>query len=534
MNPDEFEGLQFGTRATSKSRKRLGRGRQSSTIDDAPSLPVDNVLPKKMKNKSTSSSGVENAAVGTMAVLHGIDKCFVGARRGAKGIRGALDKNKSRISLTANGGEMDYFETTLTRFDPMLKDRSNLVESHLVRNGLSWLWRMQIDYNILLFGVGCKRSLLSKFVGEFLHGNEVLMIDGDSDFSASSNRIIKELLDGICIKILKRQDLWSSCIELESYVKIICDSLDIHYCREVARRSGQKPLLAYHPETKHPQSFVDFKSEEEDHLLIDIKNYNHDEEEASLPHNTWSNSNYLIQKRSASLIGSRATTASSSTRIADPKWGGRYSHAQAKLYIVVRSIDGESLQSEESQMCLSLLAACSSVSMIATAESLNTPVMWSPQLLSKFRWANYHVPTYESYAFNPTEVNSLGGGSKEFPGGARALEYIFKSLTKRHEELVSMLAKDAIKQCESDKSASSSTSNESESGSTASYRGMNIEELLAETSRSVVARSMPELNTLLQELIDHKIVNKAFDSQRKVFVWITLPLHTLRKLASFF
>lgn len=533
MNPDEFEGLQFGTRATSKSRKRLGRGRQSSAIDDAPSLPADNLLPKKMKNKSTSSSGVENGAVGTMAVLRGIDKCFVGARRGAKGLRGALDKNKSRISLTANGGEMDYFETTLTRFDPMLKDRSNLVESHLARNGLSWLWRMQIDYNILFFGVGCKRSLLSKFVGEFLHGNEVLMIDGDSDFSASSNRIIKELLDGICIKILKRQDLWSSCIDLESYVKIIGDSLDIHYCREVARKI-HKPLLASHPEIKYPQSFVNFNSEGEDHPLTDISDCNHDNEEASLPNNTWSNSNYVVQKRSASLIGSRATTASSSTRIADPKWGGRYSHAQAKLYIVVRSIDGESLQSEESQMCLSLLAACSSVSMIATAESLNTPVMWSPQLLSKFRWANYHVPTYESYAFNPTEVNSLGGGSKEFPGGARALEYIFKSLTKRHEELVSMLAKDAIKQCETDKIASSSMINESESGSTASYRGMNIEELLVETSRSVVARSMPELNTLLQELIDHKIVNKAFDSQRKLFVWITLPLHTLRKLAAFF
>jgi Origin recognition complex subunit 2 len=533
MSSDEFEVMKFGTRATSKSRKRLGRGKQSSTVDDAPAASIDNVSQKKIKSKGVSSGAFENPAVGTMAVLRGIDKCFVGARQGAKGLRGALDKNKSRISLTANGGEMDYFETTLTRFDPMLKDRSILVESHLAKNGLSWLWRMQIDFNILLFGVGCKRTLLSKFVQDYLHGNEVLMIDGDSDFSASSNRIIKELLDGICIKILKRQDLWSSCIELESFVKIICDSLDIHYCREVAKKSTHKPTLgvATNPEATHPKSIVDCKSER-DPLLADFNDPNYAEEEVSVPLNAWSNSNYAIQKRSASLIGCRATTAFPSTRIADPKWGGRYSHAQAKLYIVVRNIDGESLQSDESQMCLSLLAACSSVSLIATSERLNTPVMWSPQLLSKFRWANYHVPTYESYAFNPTEVNSLGGGSKEFPGGARALEYIFKSLTKRHEELVSMLARDAIKQCETDKPSSSS--NGGESCSTASYRGMNIEELLVETSRSVVARSMPELNTLLQELVDHKIVNKAFDSQRKLFVWITLPLHTLRKLAASF
>ena len=97
-----------------------------------------------------------------------------------------------------------------------------------------------------------------------------------------------------------------------------------------------------------------------------------------------------------------------------------------------------------------------------------------------------------------------------------------------------MLAKDAMKQCEADKATTLSEVDGAESGSNASYRGMNIDELLIETSRSVVARSMPELNTLLQELIDHKIVNKAFDSQRKLFVWITLPLHTLRKVAAFF
>ena len=43
----------------------------------------------------------------------------------------------------------------------------------------------------------------------------------------------------------------------------------------------------------------------------------------------------------------------------------RYAHAKAKLYVVVFAIDGESLVSEECQLCLSLLAACASVSLIA-------------------------------------------------------------------------------------------------------------------------------------------------------------------------
>jgi Origin recognition complex subunit 2 len=517
---NEFEGLQFGTRATNKSRKRLGKGKKSSLTDSEPPIPNN---AKKMKAEYVTNVELNSTVVGSMAVLQGIEKCFVGARRGSKGIRGALDRSKTRISLAATGAEMDYFETTLTQFDPMDRDREVLIQQHLSDNALSWLWRMQIDYNILLFGVGCKRALVRTFATEFLAGQHILMIDGDSEFSSNSNRVIKELLDGICSKILKRQDLWSTCLELESYVRLICDCLDVHYCRELKRKKTLRNKVKLEEVISRPLEFADANEDADDNCIpgcIDAgKNF-------GVTGNV--SSNLLVQKRPIMSAGTR-NDGTSGSRVADPKWGGRYSHAQSKLYIIVNSIDGESLQSDESQTCLALLAACSSVSIIANAESLNAPVMWSPQTLSMYRWANYHVPTYLSYAFDATEVNSLGGGSKEFPGGTKALEYIFKSLTKRHEELVSMLAKDAIKQYDTIKVGSSSSTADSNTLNT--YRGINIEELLIETSRSVVARSMPELNTLLQELIDHKIVSKVYDSQRKLFVWITLPPHTLRKLA---
>lgn len=514
-SPNEFEGLQFGTRATNKSRKRLGKGKKSSLADSK--LPT-----KKMKAGHVAIVHLNSTVVGSMAVLQGIEKCFVGARRGAKGLRGALNRSKARISLAATGAEMDYFETTLTQFDPMDRDREVLIQQHLSDNALSWLWRMQIDYNILLFGVGCKRALVRSFATEFLAGQQILMIDGDSEFSSNSNRVIKELLDGICCKILKRQDLWSTCLELESYVRLICDCLNVHYCRELRRKKTYRNNEKLEEVVSRSQEFTDVDVDVDDNCIPDhIEN-------RKIGASGDISSSFILKKRPIMSAGARNDGVPGS-RVADPKWGGRYSHAQSKLYIIVNSIDGESLQSDESQTCLALLAACSSVSMIANAESLNAPVMWSPQTLSMYRWANYHVPTYLSYAFDATEVNSLGGGSKEFPGGTKALEYIFKSLTKRHEELVSMLAKDAIKQYDTVKVGSSSSTADSNALST--YRGINIEDLLIETSRSVVARSMPELNTLLQELIDHKIVSKVYDSQRKLFVWITLPQHTLRKLA---
>ena len=121
---------------------------------------------------------------------------------------------------------------------------------------------------------------------------------------------------------------------------------------------------------------------------------------------------------------------------------------------------------------------------------------------------------------------------KEFTGGTQALDFILLSLTKRHSELLEILAKDALKQYDHNNGNSNGNSNGSNSnngggmvgggvggvgagaaGGVQLYRGMGQEELLLETSRRVIARSQPELRGLLMELtgtlqcVDRKIVS---------------------------
>ena len=63
------------------------------------------------------------------------------------------------------------------------------------------------------------------------------------------------------------------------------------------------------------------------------------------------------------------------------------------------------------------------------------------------------------------------------------------------------------------------------------YRGTNLDDLLLETSRLVIARSHPELRTLLTELTDQHLVQQMVDPlSRRPVVWLTLPAHTLRKM----
>ena len=63
-------------------------------------------------------------------------------------------------------------------FSTGLAERQALVKHYLKEEGPNWLWNLQINFNLLFYGVGCKRELVMKFVGEYLHGCHVLAIDG--------------------------------------------------------------------------------------------------------------------------------------------------------------------------------------------------------------------------------------------------------------------------------------------------------------------------------------------------------------------
>jgi hypothetical protein len=196
------------------------------------------------------------------------------------------------------------------------------------------------------------------------------------------------------------------------------------------------------------------------------------------------------------------------------------------LYIIVFDLDGECLQSPESQSCMSLLAACSSVSIVANVESVNAPLLWSPQTLFNYRWMNNHMPTYQSYPFNASESNILSERSREFPGGVKTIKQILTCLTERHTQLVYFLVSHALKHYDSNPDA------DGDEG-VGKYHGIYIEELLEITTSKLIARNMGELDKLLYELISHKVICKVTDSTRKncVCVSLTLPVNMMRELA---
>lgn len=188
-------------------------------------------------------------------VLPGVYKELQDNRRGNKGIRKKIKESTKAVQLTITG---DCYNNYLSRrkhyyFDhkghensrnnktkkassssansvddneePLVynynEEFNTILELHLMKAGY-WLWLTTQQKNILFYGFGSKKKLLSEFTERFLKGSDVVEIDGNnSKCSSQSNKLVKALLNTIAITILKMKDLQKSCGSIIHFAKVI-------------------------------------------------------------------------------------------------------------------------------------------------------------------------------------------------------------------------------------------------------------------------------------------------------------------------
>ncbi len=206
----------------------------------------------------------------------------------------------------------------------------------------------------------------------------------------------------------------------------------------------------------------------------------------------------MSKSKSSSNMASSSTTSYGNS-------GGRYTNALSRLYIVVHSIDGDALRSPESQRVLAIIASNPSVSLFASCESVNTPLLWSENMLGKFRWTYHHVPTYQShhdteqYAYY-NKLKKISAQNKNAATATKKLSLItFKIivalLSPAHRSVLNILCA-AIKKN--------------------NYSGNQyFDDILATCKSRLIVNGAADLNKLLNELIDHGVVSLTTDSSKK-------------------
>jgi hypothetical protein len=216
----------------------------------------------------------------------------------------------------------------------------------------------------------------------------------------------------------------------------------------------------------------------------------------------------------------------------NPEWGKRYIHAQARLYIIVDSIDGPLLQSDLAVSTLSALSSSRSVSIIASANTVNTSLLWSSCQLSQFKWKYIHTPTLDSFPLRQlpsksnNSANSMNYNEFDKVGFGRALE----GMTSKHREIIGLFAKQYV-----NRSTTGNQSNIVVSKDKPSKRKLDNEEefsipidaFVQSCAGLMIVKNKPELVTMLNELNDQNVLKIIKDNNLKEKVKSLVPLDYL-------
>jgi hypothetical protein len=272
---------------------------------------------------------------------------------------------------------------------------------------------------------------------------------------------------------------------------------------------------------------------------LGLEDYNNDG--ANQPRNAVERSSAL----DASLVGDRelrrgiGLASSKSLPGGGERIYGRYTHNYHRLYLVVHSIDADMLRSGDFQRCLATLAACPCVAMVASMDHLNTPLLWDTEMLARFRWSYQHAPTFECNGIRDSELFSSIKGKN---GGGRALQFIMQSLTTKHRDIISHLAR--LELDRRTRVATASTARAGLGQATAAVRavpgvqrqasdkGVSLAALLDVCTAKLIVRNEQDLRYHLKEPMDHKILSIAAPDADSgaIYISLYLPVEILETL----
>jgi hypothetical protein len=214
---------------------------------------------------------------------------------------------------------------------------------------------------------------------------------------------------------------------------------------------------------------------------------------------------------SVPVQSSSEMTVTSSTRVSrkqsnpSSEWTGKWANVQSRLYLVIHEITSALFHSPEAQECLSILASCDSITMIASSSLLNGNLLWDSLFQSRYCWRYLKLNTFQHYKIpfdHPLFRNVVSG-----PGGllmrettGQSLLTVLTSLGHKHIEFLNKIGACYLK----------SKNNSENNGVSPYYQNGYIiipsQEVVVWCTQDMIVQKNADLQVLLKELIDHRIL----------------------------
>lgn len=189
----------------------------------------------------------------------------------------------------------------------------------------------------------------------------------------------------------------------------------------------------------------------------------------------------------------------------------RYSLLKDMLFVLVDEV--ESLAPPD-QRCLARLARSPSVGIVVTATHLNTHLLWDNEMLSQFRWKYESVSTFEPFSMSEASLTAYLGGARTREVNESGLEYVLKSLSHSHKEILSLLCRKHLE---------------------VKLKGsvdLQLPAVFRECKASLIVKTRSEFNKLLKELIDHNLAVAVIEAGEMQSLTLRIPEGAILKLSA--
>ncbi|XP_043204675.1 origin recognition complex subunit 2-like isoform X2 [Amphibalanus amphitrite] len=158
------------------------------------------------------------------------------------------------------------------------------------------------------------------------------------------------------------------------------------------------------------------------------------------------------------------------------------------LFLLVHSIDGPMMRAEKMQYVLARLAQLPRVHLLASADHINSPLVWDQHKLAQFNFLWFDATTLLPYTEETSYENSLLV-RQTADLALSSLRHVFKSLTPNARGIFILLAKNQVERA-SDKT----------------FDGMPLSELYQRCRDAFLVSSQVALRAQLTEFRDHKLI----------------------------
>lgn len=148
--------------------------------------------------------------------------------------------------------------------------------------------------------------------------------------------------------------------------------------------------------------------------------------------------------------------------VLDQKKGGFKSHVEhcqyvcqalvdgkgpQRLFVVIHGIDG--LRNETGQQCLSLLARCPVVHVLASTDHVNGCLLWDQTMLSHFNWVWFDCTTFRNYHDDQATNYTQRYTSDHTVHTLDSVNLVINTLTSNAQKIFELIARQQLDQSQS-------------------------------------------------------------------------------------